>query len=90
MRQEPNPIHFFLFLQREMARAEKMELCTENISFKELSTLHRKDSRFLPQVISVGGYCLRKYCCQWASMSLFAFYLIESWISWISLFPGRF
>src|SRR5260370_34871394 len=27
-----------------MARVEKMELCTGNISFKEFSTLHRKDS----------------------------------------------
>src|SRR6201993_825996 len=42
MRQRPNPIHFFF--QREMARVEKMELCTGNISFVELSTLHRKDS----------------------------------------------
>src|SRR5690349_6562206 len=42
MHQRPNPIHFFF--QREMARVEKMELCTGNISFIELSTLHRKDS----------------------------------------------
>src|SRR5262245_50198933 len=42
MHQRPNPIHFFF--QREMARIEKMELCTGNISFKEFSTLHRKDS----------------------------------------------
>src|SRR6266487_2117604 len=42
MHQRPNPIHFFF--QREMARVEKMELCTGNISFKEFSTLHRKDS----------------------------------------------
>ena len=27
-----------------MARVEKMELCTGNISFKEFSTLHREDS----------------------------------------------
>ena len=27
-----------------MARVEKMELCTGNMSFKEFSTLHRKDS----------------------------------------------
>src|SRR5215472_15512317 len=40
--QRPNPIHFFF--QREMARVEKMELCTGNISFEEFSTLHRKDS----------------------------------------------
>ena len=42
MHQRPNPIHFFF--QREMARVEKMELCTGNISFKEFSALHRKDS----------------------------------------------
>jgi len=42
MHQRPNPIHFFF--QREMPRVEKMELCTGNISFKEFSTLHRKDS----------------------------------------------
>src|SRR5215475_5487706 len=42
MHQRPTPIHFFF--QREMARVEKMELCTGNISFKEFSTLHRKDS----------------------------------------------
>src|SRR5262249_6526099 len=42
MHQRPNPIH--LFFQREMARVEKMELCTGNISFKEFSTFHRKDS----------------------------------------------
>src|SRR5690348_5120563 len=27
-----------------MARVEKMELCTRNISFEEFSTLHRKNS----------------------------------------------
>src|SRR2546430_1182780 len=42
MYQRPNPIHFFF--QREMARVEKMELCTGNISFIEFSTLHRKNS----------------------------------------------
>src|SRR5207253_8074242 len=42
MHQRPNPIHFFF--QREMARVEKMELCTGNISFKEFSTLRREDS----------------------------------------------
>src|ERR1700758_3540048 len=42
MHQRPNPFHFFF--QREMARVEKMELCTGNISFIEFSTLHRKDS----------------------------------------------
>src|SRR5262249_6583137 len=42
MHYRPNPIHFFF--QREMARVEKMELCTGNISFKEFSTLLRKDS----------------------------------------------
>ena len=42
MHQRPNPIHFFF--QREMARVEKMELRAGNISFKEFSTLHRKDS----------------------------------------------
>ena len=41
MHQRSNPIHFFF--QREMARVEKMELCTGNIVFKELSTLHRED-----------------------------------------------
>ena len=42
MHQRPSPIHFFF--QREMARIEKMELCTGNISFQEFSTFHRKDS----------------------------------------------
>src|SRR5689334_12582388 len=42
MHQRPNSIHFFF--QREMARVKKMELCTGNISFKEFSTRHRKDS----------------------------------------------
>src|SRR5215472_980880 len=42
MHQRPNPIHFFF--QREMASVEKMDLCTGNISLKEFSTLHRKDS----------------------------------------------
>ena len=42
MHQRPNPIPFFF--QREMARVEKMELCTGNISFIEFSTLHREDS----------------------------------------------
>src|SRR5439155_12058569 len=41
MHQRPNPIHFFF--QREMARVEKMKLCTGDISFVEFSTLHRKD-----------------------------------------------
>ena len=42
MHQRPNPIHFFF--QREMARIEKIELRAGNISFKEFSTLHRKNS----------------------------------------------
>src|SRR5215469_5803841 len=42
MHQRPNPIHFFL--QREMARVEKMELCAGNISLKEFGTFHREDS----------------------------------------------
>src|SRR3954468_23286409 len=42
MHPRPNPIHFFF--QREMARVEKMELCIGDISFKEFSTLHCKDS----------------------------------------------
>ena len=42
MHQRHNPIQ--LFFQREMARVEKMELCAGNISFKELSAFHRKDS----------------------------------------------
>src|SRR6266853_996361 len=42
MHQRPNPIHFFF--QREMARVEKVDLCTGNISLKEFCTLHRKDS----------------------------------------------
>src|SRR5262245_18904264 len=42
MHQRPNPIHFSF--QREMARVEKMELCTGNIPLIEFSTLHRKDS----------------------------------------------
>ena len=42
MHQRPNPIHFFF--QREMARIEKMELCTGKISLKDFSALHRKDS----------------------------------------------
>src|SRR5215472_10589054 len=42
MHQRTDPIHFFF--QREMARVEKMELCTGNIFLKEFRTLHRKDS----------------------------------------------
>ena len=42
MHQRPNPIPFFF--QREMARVEKMELCTGNISLIEFSTLHHEDS----------------------------------------------
>jgi hypothetical protein len=42
MHQRPDPIRFFF--QREMARVEKMELCTGKISFEEFSTLHHKDS----------------------------------------------
>src|SRR5215472_10011777 len=42
MHQRPDTIPFFF--QREMARVEKMELCTGNISFEELRTLHRKNS----------------------------------------------
>src|ERR1700756_5494766 len=42
MHQGPNPIHFFF--QREMARVKKMELCVGELSFIELSALHRKDS----------------------------------------------
>ena len=42
MHQRPNQIHFFF--QREMARVEKTELCTGNISLIEFSALHRKDS----------------------------------------------
>ena len=42
MHQRPNPIHFFF--QREMARVEKMKLCTWDVPFVEFSTLHRKDS----------------------------------------------
>src|SRR5262245_49483547 len=42
MHQRPYSILFFF--QREMACVEKMELCTGNVSFKEFSTLHRKDS----------------------------------------------
>src|SRR5579864_791374 len=42
MHQRSNPTHFFF--QREMARVQKMELCTGNIFFKEFSTLHREDS----------------------------------------------
>ncbi len=62
MHQRPNPIHFFF--QREMARVEKMELCTGNISFKEFSTLHRKDSIVFAPSDQRGGCCLRKYSCQ--------------------------
>src|SRR6266446_816954 len=40
--QRSNPTHFFF--QREMARVEKMELCTGNIPFNKFSTIHRKDS----------------------------------------------
>src|SRR5438067_11627218 len=53
MHQRPNPIHFFF--QREMARVEKMELCTRNISFKEFSTLHRKDSSVFAPSDQRGG-----------------------------------
>src|SRR6266704_2223140 len=62
MHQRPNPIHFFF--QREMARVEKMELCTGNISFIEFSTLHRKDSIVFTPSDQRGGCCLRKYSCQ--------------------------
>src|SRR5207249_2834729 len=62
MHQRPNPIHFFF--QREMARVEKMELCTGNISFIEFSTLHRKDCIVFTPSDQRGGCCLRKYSCQ--------------------------
>src|SRR5438477_4337884 len=42
MHQRPNPIPFFF--QREMACIKKIELRAGAISFKEFSTLHRKDS----------------------------------------------
>ena len=42
MHQGPNPIDFFL--QREMARIEKMELCVGKLSFIELSAFDHKDS----------------------------------------------
>src|SRR3954470_152528 len=42
MHQRPNPIP--LFFQREMARIKKIKLRAGDISFKEFSTLHRKDS----------------------------------------------
>ena len=42
MHQGPNLI-YFLF-QGEMAGVEKMELCAGNITSKEFSPLHRKDS----------------------------------------------
>src|SRR4051794_28204279 len=51
--QRPNPIHFFF--QREMARVEKVELCTGKISFKEFSTRHRKDSIVLTPGDQGGG-----------------------------------
>src|SRR5438046_6829108 len=56
MHQRPNPIHFFF--QREMARVEKMELCTGNISFIEFSTLHRKDSIVFAPSDQHGGLLL--------------------------------
>src|SRR5438552_5320035 len=51
--QRPNPIHFFF--QREMARVEKMELCTGDIPFLEFSTIHRKDSIVLAPSDQHGG-----------------------------------
>ena len=42
MYQRPDSVPFFF--QREVACVEKMEFCTGNISFKEFSSLHRKDS----------------------------------------------
>ena len=42
MHQRANPMPFFF--QREMARIEQIELRAGNISFKELSTLHREDT----------------------------------------------
>ena len=53
MHQRPNSIRFFF--QCEMTRVEKMELCTGNISFKEFSTLHRKDSIVLNRPGFTGG-----------------------------------
>src|SRR5215471_17969588 len=40
--QRPDPFQFFF--QCEMARVEKMELCTGKVSFEEFSTLHCEDS----------------------------------------------
>src|SRR5205807_1270139 len=57
MHQRPNPIHFFF--QREMAR---VELGISLLKSSAPSTV--KIPSFLPQVISVGGCCLRKYSCQ--------------------------
>src|SRR5215472_17192251 len=53
MHQRPNPIPFFFL--REMARVEQMELCAGNISFKEFSTLHRKDSIVFAPTDQRGG-----------------------------------
>ena len=39
-----DPIRSTSSFKREMARVEKMELCSGNISLIEFSTLHRKDS----------------------------------------------
>src|SRR3954471_17307881 len=54
MNQRSNPLPFFF--QREMARVEKMELCTGNISFKKFSTLHLKDSIVFAPSDQHGGF----------------------------------
>src|SRR5438105_7207667 len=87
MHQRPNPIHFFF--QREMARVEKMELCTGNISFIEFSTLHRKDSIVFTPSDEREGLLFTEILLpirHRQSRFLFALERIESWIS---LFPGR-
>ncbi len=79
MHQRPNPIHFFF--QREMARVEKMELCTGNIFFKEFSSLHRKDSIVFAPSDQRRGLLFMEIL-----LPIGIDIQIESWIS---LFPGR-
>src|SRR6516162_9191227 len=86
MHQRPNPIHFFF--QREMARVGRWSSALGISLLKSSAPSTVKIPSFLPQVISMGGCCLRKYSCQSTktSRSLFALWRIESWIS---LLPGR-
>ena len=81
-----NPIHFFF--QREMARVEKMELCTGNISFKEFSSLHRKDSIVFAPSDQRNGLLFMEILLPIGIDIQIPFCVVED-RKWISLFPGR-